>query len=237
MGNSQPGPPTTPSCDQLMNAMVQYNTDAVRALLAAGVDPNSRTRCCGWTPLHLAAHWARNTLVRALLAGGADPNLQTPGGYTALMWAAMSMDLGRVSLTLLAGGADPNVGNGWTPLFLFVRCDNNEVVEALLAVGADPNALVEIGEPHPNLVSVDVSDYPSEMLYLYGYVEVTRTLMLSGADPNSKVNGGWTALMWAARWGYEDRVTKILLNGGALPNFQNDSGWTALFALLEVLHG
>jgi uncharacterized protein len=55
---------------------------SVRALLAAGADPNVRQQG-GYTPLHSAAHSDDAELVRLLLAHGADPALTADDGRTA----------------------------------------------------------------------------------------------------------------------------------------------------------
>ena len=66
--------------------------DNVRALVAAGADPNleSGTGEEG-LPLCGAACWGHDATVRVLLAAGADPNLREDNGHgrTAVEWAAV----------------------------------------------------------------------------------------------------------------------------------------------------
>jgi hypothetical protein len=79
---------------------------AVRALLAAGADPDAdadnplRVR-----PLHSAVAARDAESVRALLAAGADPNVRQQGGFTPLHGAAHAGEAELVAL-LLAHGAD-----------------------------------------------------------------------------------------------------------------------------------
>ena len=60
-------------------------TEAVRALLEAGADPNPpQDNPMGVAPLHSAAAVRNRDAVRLLLEAGADPNARQHGGYTAL---------------------------------------------------------------------------------------------------------------------------------------------------------
>jgi hypothetical protein len=82
--------------------------EAVRALLAAGADPDADAdNTFGVRPIHSAAAAGARESVQALLEAGADPNLrQRDGGYTPLHSAAHNGDAELVRL-LLAHGADP----------------------------------------------------------------------------------------------------------------------------------
>jgi ankyrin repeat protein len=81
--------------------------ETVRALLAAGADPDAdaenplRVR-----PLHSAVAAHDRESVTALLEAGADPNVTQRGGFTPLHGAAHAGDAEMVRL-LLAHGADP----------------------------------------------------------------------------------------------------------------------------------
>jgi ankyrin repeat protein len=81
--------------------------ETVRALLAAGADPDAdaenplRVR-----PLHSAVASRDRESAAALLEAGADPNVRQQGGFTPLHGAAHAGDAEMVKL-LLAHGADP----------------------------------------------------------------------------------------------------------------------------------
>jgi ankyrin repeat protein len=88
------------------------SAEAVRALLAAGADPDADAdNTFGVRPIHSAAAVGARESVQALLEAGADPNLhQRDGGYTPLHAAAHNGDAELVRL-LLAHGADPALTN------------------------------------------------------------------------------------------------------------------------------
>src|SRR6476646_8483026 len=80
----------------------------VRALLAAGADPN-RPDANGATALHLAAAAGNPDAVAALLEKGANPNArESEWGQTPLFFAAEN-DRAAAIKALLAKGADPSL--------------------------------------------------------------------------------------------------------------------------------
>jgi ankyrin repeat protein len=107
-------------------------------LLANGADVNTRD---GYrhTPL-IQAMWVYNhdKMVRLLLAKGADVNLADKWKMTALAYAAKQGQLGDAKI-LIANDANTNVVTGASPLYFAVIGTHTEIVEILLANGADPN--------------------------------------------------------------------------------------------------
>ena len=57
--------------------------------------------------------------------------------------------------------------------------------------------------------------------------KTVRKMLEHGADPNSRDNSGYTALMYACRNGRTD-TAGLLLEHGADPNIQSRDGYTAL---------
>jgi hypothetical protein len=106
-------------------AAAGWRADLVRALVAAGAEPNAANRL-GATPLHYAAsgqpgasRWdpaAQVRTIAALVEAGADPNARTKNGTTPLHRAIRTRCAGAVR-ELLARGADPTLRskNGSTP--------------------------------------------------------------------------------------------------------------------------
>lgn len=141
----------------LHDAAAKGDEAAVKALLAAGADPNATRADDDSAPLHYAAENGHETVVRVLLAAGADPNAKekdysfddyTGGGprwgHRPLHYAAQNGHEAVVRV-LLAAGADPNVNgpriNGyWTPLHLAASEGLEAVARVLLEAGADPKA-------------------------------------------------------------------------------------------------
>jgi len=64
-------------------AAITDQPEVARALLAAGADPNARSRG-GNTALHTAAFFGRSTIAQQLLAAGADPNARNEERATPL---------------------------------------------------------------------------------------------------------------------------------------------------------
>lgn len=140
--------------------------EAIRILLEAGVDPNAKKDGV-YTPLCTAIRDNRADILELLLRNGADPNipaseypafkcithhreqflpalvaagakLDTPKGIAE---TAVSMKSPKVLGWLLKAGVDPNdrCPAGRTPLTTAIRENNIDMVNMLLAHGANPN--------------------------------------------------------------------------------------------------
>ena len=112
----------------------------VRALLAAGADPNEhKASFANWTPLHLAAGNSRVDVARLLLEHGADPNADAYSGS----FLPPRTYFGR-------------------PLHFAACTGNTEMVKLLLEAGADPDPSTEPGQ----CMSYVVSDSKGTPLWL-----------------------------------------------------------------------
>ena len=122
----------------------------------------------GLTLLHAAAAGGHTAIVELLLTNGLDVHSETQARYTALHHAAAGNHR-EVAELLLAKGADVNaeeIWNGWsyttpsyllpdvhpkpanqTPLHWAIREGHKDMIEWLLARGANPNA--DGGDYHP----------------------------------------------------------------------------------------
>ena len=215
----------------LMRAAAQDNPEVVRLLLAHGADIHARSTTYllpvslgnpldnvgggavmapqrGYTPLLFTARHGRVENVRLLLDAGADVNDTAPTGESALVVASFSGH-GQVAALLLDRGADPNdQGAGYTPLHTAVVRGDLELVEALCARGADPNArLTEGSQQRREAYWFALSERwrgatPFWLAAKFAEVDIMRALVDSSADPLLAANDGTTPLMSIAGIGY-----------------------------------
>ena len=116
------------------------DTEAVKALLASGVSPNSPDGPRQIRPLAVAARQSRIDVIATLLAAGADPNLTDAGGnrWVPLMHAVHKHQPAAVKY-LLDHGARPDgpATLTVTPLMMAVASGQTESAVMLLDRGAD----------------------------------------------------------------------------------------------------
>jgi uncharacterized protein len=156
----------------LVDAAMQDNKDAARALLKQGADVNS-AQGDGMTALHWAVQKGDLELAQMLMYAGANVKATTRvGGYTPLLVASK---IGNATMidALIAGGADPNTPtiNGTTPLMFAAEAGNAAAVKSLLDKGAEVNAQEKVkGETALTFAAA------------YGRADVIRLLTARGAD-------------------------------------------------------
>ncbi len=187
----------------LIAAARRADGDAVRSLLAAGADVDTRYGD-GTTALHWAVHLDAGDLVTQLIAAGADVNVLDDHGVTALSLATLN---GSVTLvqTLLEAEADPNAArtSGETMLMTAARVGDVDVVRLLLAAGADPNATETLlGQTALMLAIVE------------NHTPIVRVLLEGGAGVSTRTNNRFTPLLFAAQQGNID-AAQLLLSAGA----------------------
>jgi ankyrin repeat protein len=192
----------------------------LKAQLAAGLDPNSKTPE-GTTLLMVAAHDAEK--VKLLIARGADVRAKAKSGFTALMVATTHFGTSESVQLLLAHGAEARPGTGVmfnaSPLFLATLAADRENVALLAAKGADPNRSMNIIGMFPTS--------PLIQAVVQGDPGVVAALIGAGADVNEKDQDGMAALHWAVVAHRVD-VLKVLLARGAGVNVLDRFGYTPL---------
>ena len=215
---------TEPSTGQtaLTWAAARRYPDVARVLLAHGAAVDARTAprkefrgiglgisestefdTGGFTPLLFAARHNAVDSARVLLDAGAKVNETAADGNTALVLAAMSGH-GQFAAFLLDRGADPDAaGAGYTALHAAVLQSDPDLVKALLAKGANPNARMMRGSPVPrqtyqlNLSARDLGATPYALAAKYVEPEIMRLLAAGGAESLLSTNNGTTVLMAA----------------------------------------
>ena len=202
----------------LMWAAAERHASVVEPLIAGGADVDGRSYA-GFTPLMFAARLGHIETVDALLDAGADIHQTLPDGTGVLVVAVINAHY-DLALRLLERGADPNASEqGWTALHQLVwtrrpntnknqhnpsplpsgRVTDLELVEALVASGADVNArqTKEPRDGYRNMLNrVDAT--PFLLAAKVVDLELMNLLLDLGADPLLTNEDGTTALLVAA---------------------------------------
>ena len=257
----------------LMWAIAENHTASAEVLLETGGGATTRSTN-GFTPLLFAAQQGNVEIARLLLAAGADVHESAPDGIggdtnasalfkkdTDASAVLVAIDSGHADMArfLIELGADPNhMGAGRAPLHAAVQREMPEVVQALLAAGADPDARLEKSLPlvsrritqNNGLTPTTAGSTPFLLAASFGDLESMRILVAAGADPFLATNDNTTALMVAAGADYVEgqdkygrrsypayyetiqrralEATKLCLELGLDVNAVNDSGQTPL---------
>jgi ankyrin repeat protein len=118
-------------------------------------------------------------------------------------------------------GADANEQDfiGYTPIFCAAESGNLEVVNTLLAAGANPNAKLGV------VVAAGTTPLMIALSHHRGAIgeEMAKSLIRAGADINARTNDGHSALMYAAGQG-NSRAINVLVDAGADTTAVTDDG-------------
>ncbi len=209
----------------------------------------------GSTPLLFAARSGDVESAKLLVSAGANVNDTAPDGNSVLVVAAYSGN-GKVAEFLLDKDAAPNAAaGGYTATHAAVLRGDLELVKALVAHGANPNARITRGTPITRSAQEYVlPDYligATPLFLAARYVEprIMQALAAAGADANLPAKNGNTPLMAAAGVDWkagetrramefamvplpdDDRAlecAKVAIGMGADVNAVNQAGETAL---------
>ena len=185
---------TTPlhHCSQVSNERV------CEFLLKNGADVNAEDFICR-TPMHAAARNRHANVVEILNKYGGIINVQDKYGYTPLHYAAM-YDNDVAVKSLLECGANFSVRcfvNKLSPLHLAAERDDPDIIDILIAAGADVNCVDRYGAT------------PLHYAACEGIADVTEALLRNGADINVVDELGKTPLSVALKMG-EIEVSQLL---------------------------
>ncbi len=189
----------------------------IRKIIKAGADLNARGRW-NWRPLSVAADAGELEIASILIAHRAKPNSDAAAaaleqGHDDV--ARMLIDAGaKVSLCqavkcghipvvrrMIQEGADLDASDDDSsrfPLILAIENDRPEIVEMLLAAGADVNAQTPV---HHGREYVYGGDTPLNEAVSCGSAKLVKLLLNYGADPDMQGGGNESPLEMAKRRG------------------------------------
>jgi ankyrin repeat protein len=216
------------------------------------------------TALLFAARDGNLEMARLLLDSKADIERPSANGTRPLVVAIANNHI-ELAMFLLEKGANPNAADDFfkrTPLFAAVEMRNPDftresppaaadtrdpldLIKALLARGADPNAQVNTTPVRGFMQgSASWTNFDGQTAFiraaLAGDITTMRLLLERGADPNIKTYEGSTALMAAAGVNFVVAQTytrseneyleaaRLCLEKGADVNAINNQGFTAM---------
>lgn len=226
-------------------AAAANDTEKVRALLAAGEDPNCRDTTLGLSPVLLAAaaptHPGASNQnkrgmverVRMLLDAGADAGYPNALGMAPLHYAAQSRLFDLVS-ALLGAGADPSAKEtyGKQPLHFAAAAHAGTTIRKLISGGADPDGRTS-GGMTPLMFAAAVR--PAYDIDESAKADAVRALLAGGANHGLSDAMGRTALHLAAD-NMNPETVRVLIEAGADVSATDNNGRTPK-DIVESFHG
>ena len=223
------------------------NAGIIRALLEAGADANEWTRT-GVTALHFAAQADDAEAIGALVEHGAD--IDAPDGFrsrTPLMFATSRNATGAVT-ALLRLGADPSLTTELTDYVARAERDSNERAQRSRVRAAQtgeeprgdprfPPGAQPPGNQPPDSTKAEEPD-PEEKPEAEEKEEekpAEPPIRALSGDEQIGVQGGFTALHYAARQGHVEAARLLLDNGADID--QPSAGDQSSPLLVAVING
>src|SRR5262245_18605033 len=229
---------------------------------SAAEEEDAKAALDGTTPLHRAVRADDLQKVDSLIRGGANAKATDRYGITPLNLAAVNGNV-AITKKLLDAGADPNAVDltGETILMTAARTGKPDAIKLLIDRGADVNALdpefqqnalmLAVRENHPEAMKVLIES--GSELGLRTRVGPTPAVRFPckgtgcesegvginrGGIPDrgqrAAINGGMTALLYAARDGRLEEA-RLLVSAGASVKFADPNEIQPL--LLAILNG
>lgn len=210
----------------LQAAALGGNEGVVSSLLRAGAQPdvNVVSTSSRRSALYVAAKCGHEDAAKILMLAGADPTFEDPVDKSTVLHEAVDSGHKQLVCDLLIAGACPNARHGgqegYTPLHLAASRGHLGALSALLAFGADIDALDNRGAlPIHHAISHD-------------HVAATESLLAAGADQTA--GGSFKPFFLAAGKGNTE-ILKVFFKHGADVNFRDSNvGLTALHAAVAT---
>jgi hypothetical protein len=154
------------------------------------------------------------------------PSSAETSSYAGLLAAAARGDAAQIK-ALTAKGENPDVrdSHGRTPLHVATYGGHHDAMRALVAAGADANALENDRYDIVTIAAV-ANDVPT--------LKVALALGASAKNVTSRHDG--TALIAAAHLGHAE-IVRTLIGAGAPLDHVNNLGWTALIESIVLGDG
>jgi len=199
---------------QMLEAVKSGDVASVNALLNANPSLVNAKNENGVSAILLATYFGHRDIAEVLLAKGVELNI---------FEAAAAGHLNRVRLLAKeeAELIDSYSSDGFTPLSLAAFFGREDVLDLLLAHGANPNAASKNQMRVLPIHSAVAHRQPPVALAM------VESLLLNGAEVNVAQDGGWTPLHQAAAHG-QIEIMKLLLAHGAEINTRSEDGTTPL---------
>ena len=187
------------NAQEIFDAVKADDLTKVKVLVEKDASLVHSTDIAGNTPLHLAAKTGSLGMIELLLLKGADINAKNIQSNSPLLEAIIAEKDDAAKLLIIKGADFQRPDRGLSPLFHSARRNQREVVELLLAKGAD----IENGRVL-NFIVIKPELY-----------DMAKLLIEKGADVNSKNPNGDTPLQSATIHGKSLRMIDLLLDNGA----------------------
>ena len=232
------------------------NVIIIETMLSKGLDIDAKGETLGVTPLMVCIKFGKLEAAKYLLEKDADESLKTTQGKIPLLSIASGAGSIAAVEMLLSHGCNIDVrdSGGDTPLMHATRLGNTEVVEYLLAQGANPllRNTSDLGLLHLAVLSDNVLTIkavlstnldinarctvlgitPLLFCLAQGKLEAANYLLAMGADENLKSKDGLTVLSAAAISGNVAAI-EMLLKRGHNPNSRDGCDKTPLMWAAE----
>ena len=226
----------------LMLAVELRHGALVRALLAAGANPDLEDDLTKRTPLVEASSLGELAIVEALLASGANVQARDALDNRNALTAAITAGSLPIAKRLAEAGAPPEP----RALVEATRLGRPDLAEIAIAAGLDPNATDAFGMAATSgrvdmlhwlaTRGVDVgANGPGALRAAAnaGMPEAAKALIALGVPVETRGSDGWTA-MHSAAYNGDAETLRVLLDAGADPRAADRSGKTPLDWAREV---
>lgn len=230
----------------LHQAIREKNTEAVRTLIAEGVNVNEKEEKTGNTPLHVAVEYETNKILKLLLESGVEASMNTNNHnyQTPLQLAVKSIKKDALKILLEAVGdkelVNVRFSNNATLLHLAAEHGNPDILKILIQYGAKALLSVKTVDGYNNSFNktplvILFEQYLKKQSNNKIPVESVKILLDAGASPNdflpdySCYNHN---MLLAAIGENDEKLVEILINAKVYVNM-TQNGHTPLIIAIK----